>query len=39
MNEGELAGKVDSLAGGRLDGLLDDGDRPVREVLETAGIG
>jgi hypothetical protein len=39
MTEAELAGKVEALAGDRLDGLLDDSGRPIREVLETAGIG
>jgi 2-methylcitrate dehydratase PrpD len=38
MSEEELSGKVEALAGDRLDGVLDDSDRPVREVLETAGI-
>jgi 2-methylcitrate dehydratase PrpD len=33
LSEDELAGKVRSLAGGRLDGALDDLDRPAADVL------
>ena len=39
MDASGLESKVRSLAGGRLDGLLDDPDRPVRGVLEAAGLG
>ncbi len=33
MSDGQLDAKVRLLAGGRLDGLLDDGTRPAAEVL------
>ncbi len=33
LSEDELAGKVHELAGGRLDGALDDLDRPAADVL------
>jgi 2-methylcitrate dehydratase PrpD len=34
MDEAALAAKIRDLAGDRLDGMLDDPDRPAREVLE-----
>jgi 2-methylcitrate dehydratase PrpD len=34
----QLAAKVHDLAGDRLDGVLDDPDRPASEVLEAAGL-
>ena len=34
----ELAGKVSDLAGDRLDGLLDDPERPAGDALEAAGL-
>ena len=33
MSESQLAEKVKALAGERLDGVLDDGQRPARSVL------
>jgi 2-methylcitrate dehydratase PrpD len=36
MDAATLAAKVRDLAGERLDGVLDDADRPAREVLEAA---
>ena len=38
MNAEQLAHKVGELAGDRLDGVLDDPDRPAAEVLEAAGL-
>jgi hypothetical protein len=38
MDPGQLQAKVEGLAGDRLDGVLDDPDRPVREVLGAAGL-
>lgn len=38
MDSAELARKVSGLAGGRLDGVLDDPGRPVREVVAAAGF-
>jgi 2-methylcitrate dehydratase PrpD len=35
MDEDALAAKLHGLAGERLDGVLDDPDRPAREILET----
>jgi 2-methylcitrate dehydratase PrpD len=39
MSEAQLSAKVRAIAGERLDGVVDDPDRPVREVLDAAGIG
>jgi 2-methylcitrate dehydratase PrpD len=38
ITEAELAGKVSDLAGDRLDGILDDPDRPAGQVLRAAGL-
>jgi 2-methylcitrate dehydratase PrpD len=38
MDAAELARKVTELAGSRLDGVLDDPGRPVREVVVAAGL-
>ena len=38
MDEAQLAGKVRSLAGDRLDGLLDDDARPAADLLAGAGL-
>ena len=38
MNAEQLAHKVHELAGDRLDGVLDDPDRPAAKVLEAAGL-
>jgi 2-methylcitrate dehydratase PrpD len=38
MDEAQLAGKVRSLAGDRLDGLLDDDTRPAANLLAGAGL-
>jgi 2-methylcitrate dehydratase PrpD len=38
MDEAQLARKVSDLAGDRLDGVLDDRGRPVREVVAAAGL-
>lgn len=38
MSESQLAGKVRALAGERLDGVLDDGERPARSVLVAASL-
>ena len=38
MSAGQLADKVRSLAGADLDGVLDDPDRPVRDLLDAAGL-
>jgi 2-methylcitrate dehydratase PrpD len=38
MGAGELAAKVRSLAGERLDGALHDPDRPAADVLDAAGL-
>jgi 2-methylcitrate dehydratase PrpD len=38
MSEAQLAAKVRSLAGDRLEGILDDPDRPAAEVLAAAGL-
>jgi 2-methylcitrate dehydratase PrpD len=38
MTEEQLAAKVRHLAGDRLDGVLDDDERPASEVLEAAGL-
>jgi len=38
MSSDQLARKVRSLSGGRLDGALDDPDRPAGELLEAAGL-
>jgi hypothetical protein len=39
LDASELAQKVNDLAGDRLDGLLDDLERPAAEVVELAGLG
>lgn len=39
MDAARLAAKGASLAGARLDGVLDDLERPATEVLEAAGLG
>jgi 2-methylcitrate dehydratase PrpD len=38
LSAAQLADKVRSLAGDDLDGALDDPDRPVRDLLEAAGL-
>jgi 2-methylcitrate dehydratase PrpD len=38
MDEAQLAGKVRSLAGSRLDGVLDDPGRPAADLLAAAGV-
>jgi 2-methylcitrate dehydratase PrpD len=38
MGEAQLARKVRELAGGRLDGAVEDGERPVRAVLQAAAL-
>jgi 2-methylcitrate dehydratase PrpD len=38
MSAEQLAAKVHDLAGDRLDGVLDDAERPAGEVLEAAGL-
>jgi 2-methylcitrate dehydratase PrpD len=38
MDEAQLAAKVRDLAGGRLDGALEDGERPASAVLEAAAL-
>jgi hypothetical protein len=38
MDPAQLAAKVRSLAGDRLDGVLDDPSRPAAEVLAAAGL-
>ena len=38
MTAEQLAAKVHDLAGDRLDGVLDDPERPARDVLEAAGV-
>ena len=38
MSAEQLVAKVRDLAGGRLDGVLDDPERPASEVLEAAGL-
>jgi hypothetical protein len=38
MDAGQLAAKVRGLAGERLDGVLDDPERPAAEVLRAAGL-
>jgi 2-methylcitrate dehydratase PrpD len=38
MSAEQLAAKVHDLAGDRLDGVLDDAERPASEVLEAAGL-
>jgi 2-methylcitrate dehydratase PrpD len=39
LSAAQLAEKVQSLAGGDLDGALDDPDRPARDLLEAVGLG
>jgi 2-methylcitrate dehydratase PrpD len=38
MDSAAIEAKVRSLAGNRLDGVLDDADRPMRDVLEAADL-
>jgi 2-methylcitrate dehydratase PrpD len=38
LSAGQLAEKIRSLAGGDLDGALDDPDRPAGDLLEAAGV-
>jgi 2-methylcitrate dehydratase PrpD len=38
MGPDELTGKLRALTGGRLDGALDDPDRPARDLLAAAGL-
>ena len=38
MTAEQLAAKVHDLAGDRLDGVLDDPERPAAEVLDAAGL-
>jgi hypothetical protein len=38
MTADQLAAKVGDLAGDRLDGVLDDADRPATDALRAAGL-